>query len=184
MLGNYSLSGSYMAGAVLPVYDLQLGARINNEKHELDWNIIADEPIESIAVEVSSDGKTFTNLQTINGTLRKFVYQPLEKTTLYYRLHVVTASQLKYYSNIVSLRPVKNSNKYNLLTNIVNQNSVVVNSNGSYQWRLVDMNGRQLGTGRMTTGYNRIEAGFMSSGMYLLQIIDGSEITTEKIIKK
>lgn len=184
MLGNYSLSGSYMAGAVLPVYDLQLGARINNEKHELDWNIIADEPIESIAVEVSSDGKTFSNLQTVTGTLRKFVYQPLEKTTLYYRLHVVTASQLKYYSNIVSLRPVKNSNKYNLLTNIVNQNSVVVNSNGTYQWRLVDMNGRQLGTGRMATGYNRIEAGFMSSGMYLLQIIDGSEITTEKIIKK
>jgi hypothetical protein len=184
MLGNYTVSGTVISGTPLPVYSLNLNGKAINEKHELEWNIIADEPIEKIQVEVSTDGKNFSELQTIGGDMRKFVYQPSEKTTFFYRLHVITASQLKYYSNIVSIRQVNSNRKYNLLTNIISQNSVVVNSNGNYQWRLVDMNGRQLSSGRFNTGSNRIEPGFMSNGMYLLQVIDGSEITTEKIIKK
>ena len=184
MLGNYTLSGSFEAGVILPVYDLQLSARIANEKHELDWNIIADEPIENITVEVSTDGRTFTALQDINGSLRKFVYQPFEKTTLYYRLLVVTATHLKYYSNIVSLRAVNGGKKYNINTNFINSNTIVVNSNGNYNWRLIDMNGRLYSSGRLNSGANRIEVAAQSSGMYLLQIIDGSEISTEKLIKK
>jgi Secretion system C-terminal sorting domain len=184
MLGNYTLSGSFRAGATLPVYDLKLSARVANEKHELDWNIIADEPIDNITVEVSTDGTNFNALQDVNGSLRKFIYQPFDKSTLFYRLHVITASQLKYYSNIVSLRAVSGGKKYNLNTNFINSSSIVVNSKGNYNWRLMDMNGRMYGSGRLNNGSNRIEASNLSSGMYLLQVIDGSEITTEKIIKK
>lgn len=184
MLGNYTLSGSFQAGSTLPVYDLKLSARIVNEKHELDWSIIADEPIESISIEVSTDGKNFTPLQDLSGTLRRFAYQPFEKSTLYYRLHVVTATQLKYYSNIVNLRAVQSIKKYNLNTNFISGNSIVINSSSQYNWRLVDMNGRVYGTGRFNSGTNRVDAATLSSGMYLLQIIDGSEINTEKLIKK
>lgn len=184
MLGNYSLSGNFQAGATLPIYDLKLNARIANEKHELDWNIIADEPIDNITVEVSTDGRSFSQLQDVNGSLRKFIYQPFDKTTLYYRLLVVTASQLKYYSNIVSLRAVNGVKKFNLTTNFINSNSIVVNSSGNFNWRLMDMNGRLYASGRLNNGSNRIEASNLSSGMYLLQVIDGSEITTEKLIKK
>jgi hypothetical protein len=183
MLGDYYITGIVAGASVLPIHSLNLTARVVNEKHELEWNIIADEPIDLINVQVSTDGRNFTALQDVNGTLRSFVYQPMEKATLYYRLHITTASQLKYYSNIVSLSSVNGKGKYNLLTNLINSNSIVVISNGSYNWRLVDMNGRQLGNGRMTAGNNRIPANGLSSGMYLLQIIDGSEITTEKLVK-
>ncbi len=184
MLGNYTISGSFQSGNILPVYDLNLSARIDNEKHQLDWNIIADEPIENIRIEVSVDGKTFTSLQDINGSLRKFVYQPFEKSTLYYRLHVITASQLKYYSNIVSLRAVNGRKKYNITTNFINSSSIVVNSNGNYNWRLIGINGHVYSSGRLNNGANRIEADALTSGMYLLQVIDGTEISTEKLIKK
>jgi hypothetical protein len=40
------------------------------------------------------------------------------------------------------------------------------------------------GSGRLNNGANRIDAAALNSGMYLLQIIDGSEITTEKLIKQ
>jgi hypothetical protein len=183
MLGNYAMSGTFQAGAILPIQSLQLSGRIANEKHELDWNIIADEPVETITVEVSSDGRTFTNLQDINGSLRKFIYQPFEKATMYYRLHVVTASQLTYYSNIVALREVNASIKYKLLSNLVTGNSIVVTSKGNFNWRLIDMNGRSLQSGRISNGYNRIDAAGLSSGMYLLQVIDGTEINTEKLVK-
>ena len=183
MLGNYTVSGTFQAGATLPIHSLQLSGRIANEKHELDWNIIADEPVETITVEVSADGRTFTNLQDINGSLRKFIYQPFEKATMYYRLHVVTASQLTYYSNIVSLREVNASSKYKLLSNLVTGNSIVVNSKGNFNWKLIDMNGRNMQSGRISNGYNRIDAASLSSGMYLLQVIDGAEISTEKLVK-
>ncbi len=183
MLGNYAMSGTFQAGAILPIQSLQLSGRIANEKHELDWNIIADEPVETITVEVSSDGRTFTNLQDINGSLRKFIYQPFEKATMYYRLHVVTASQLTYYSNIVALREVNANSKYKLLSNLVTGNSIVVTSKGNFNWRLIDMNGRSLQSGRINNGYNRIDAAGLSSGMYLLQVIDGTKINTEKLVK-
>jgi hypothetical protein len=184
MLGNYTVSGTFMSGSPLPVYSLNLSGRATNEQHELDWSIIADEPIDNISVEVSTDGKNFSLLQDVNGSLRRFVYQPLDKSTLYYRLHVVTASQLKYYSNVVSLRSANGNGRLNLLTNIINSNTIVVNSTGNYNWRLIDMNGRQLTSGRITAGSNRIATGALSSGMYLLQVIDGAEIITERIVKQ
>lgn len=184
MLGSYSVSGTFTAGSALPIYSLTLNGAVANNKHELNWNIIADEPIETITVEISSDGKTFTNLQDVTGSLRKFVYQPFEKGTAYYRLHVVTASQLKYYSNIISLREAKGGAKYNLVSNIINGNSISINSNGDFGWRILDMNGRSIGNGKMAIGLNRLTAANLTNGMYLLQIMDGAEITTEKIVKQ
>lgn len=184
MLGSYSVTGTFTAGAALPIYSLTLNGEVANNKHELTWNIIADEPIETITVEISSDGKTFTNLQDVTGSLRKFVYQPFEKGTAYYRLHVVTVSQLKYYSNIISLREAKGGAKYNLVSNIITGNSISINSNDNFGWRLLDMNGRSIGNGKMITGLNRLTAANLTNGMYLLQIMDGAEITTEKIVKQ
>jgi hypothetical protein len=84
----------------------------------------------------------------------------------------------------VNLRAVNGIKKYNITTNFINTNSIVVNSNGNYNWRLLDVNGRMYGSGRLNNGANRIDAGNLSSGMYLLQVMDGSEINTEKLIKK
>jgi len=184
MLGNYVMSGAFLPNSTLPVYSLTLNGAVTNNKHDLNWNIVADEPIESITLETSTDGRTFTDLQEVSGTLRKFVYQPYEKGTVYYRLHVVTASQLKYYSNIVSLREAGGGSKYSLLSNLVNGSSLAVNSTGAYNWRLVDMNGRNVANGKMNIGLNRINTNQLTNGMYLLQIIDGSEISTEKIVKQ
>ena len=182
MLGDYVIQGAPLAA--LPVHSLNLSGAVTNNKHELNWNIVADEPIESIAIEASTDGKTFSTLQDVNNSLRKFVYQPFEKGTVYYRVYVVTVSQLKYYSNIISLKEAKAAGKYNLLTNVISGTDISINSTGNYAWKLIDMNGRNMGNGKMTNGYNRLDASKMSSGMYLLQIIDGTEISTEKIVKK
>jgi hypothetical protein len=184
MLGSYSVTGTFVAGAALPIYSLAQNGAVANNKHELSWNIIADEPIETVTVEISSDGRTFTNLQDVSGSLRKFVYQPFEKGTAYYRLHVVTASQLKYYSNIISLREAKGGGKYSLVSNIIHGNSISINSNESFGWRILDMNGRSIANGRMSTGFNHLNATNLSNGMYLLQIMDGTEILTEKIVKQ
>ncbi|HMO33983.1 MAG TPA: T9SS type A sorting domain-containing protein [Lacibacter sp.] len=184
MIGSYALTGSFTANTTLPVYSLVLSGNNSRNKHELSWSIVADEPLESIVLEVSADGRSFTRLQELQGNLRKFVYQPFEKTTLYYRLHVTTASQLSYYSNIVHLREVKTDTKFTLVSNLITGNDILLNAAGSYTWRLVDMNGRSIGNGRTTTGINRIPAGGLGSGMYVLQVADGSELMTERLVKQ
>jgi hypothetical protein len=74
--------------------------------------------------------------------------------------------------------------RYNLLTNVIHNNTVVVNSQGNLNWRMVDLNGRTLMTGKMTTGTNRIDAARLPQGMFLLQILDGATVKTEKLIKQ
>jgi hypothetical protein len=183
MLGNYNMTGTFIANSTLPIYSLNLSGAINQSKHELSWGIVADEAIDNIRIEVSEDGRSFSKLQDVVGTQRSFSYQPQQSKALYYRLFVTTASQLTYYSNIITLKQVATGSNYTILSNRITTNEVVVNSKGSYSWRLIDMNGRSLQSGRLTTGINRLSTPAINSGMYLLQIADGQNITTERIIK-
>jgi hypothetical protein len=183
MLGDYSVAGAALP-STLPVQSMKLNGKANNSNHELNWNIVADEPIESISIETSTNGMSFSSMQNVNSSSTSFGYQPSEKKTIYYRLLVTTASQLKYYSNVVALREVGGKSKVDVVTNIISKNEIGLNSNGSYNWRIIDMSGRALANGRTTTGFNQLQAGTLNSGMYLLQIIDGGEIITEKIVKQ
>jgi len=183
MLGNYNITGTFTASGSLPIYSLNLSGSVDQNQHRLNWNIVADEAIESIRVEVSADGRNFSKLQDLSGTTRQFAYQPMDSKPMHYRLFVTTASQLTYYSNIVSLKETATSANYTLLSNRINGTELVVNSKGSYNWRLLDMNGRNLQNGRLTTGVNRLQTPTLNSGMYLLQVIDGTNITTERLIK-
>ena len=183
MLGDYVISGAALP-ATLPIQSMKLTGKAVNNKHELNWNIIADEPIESIVVETSTTGNSFSSLQSVNSNSTRFDHQPTEKKTFFYRLFVTTASQLKYYSNVVALREVGKSSKFDVVTNIINKNEVAINSNGSYNWRILDMSGRSLANGKTSPGFNLLQTGAITSGMYLLQIIDGNEIITEKIVKQ
>ena len=82
------------------------------------------------------------------------------------------------------MREVTNSTKIDVVTNIINKNEIALNSKGNFNWRVVDMSGRALANGRTTIGYNVLPTGSLNSGMYLLQIIDGSDITTQKIVRQ
>lgn len=184
MLGSYVMQGSFETHAVLPVYSLLLTGTQTNNQHELSWNIVADEAVGSVILERSTDGHTFTKLQEVSGSVSRFTYQPLEKKTTYYRLLVKTASQLSYYSNIISIREVTATAAYSIVSNIITDQTILVTSSGQFNWRLTDMNGRSLGNGRMNSGMNRISSNQLTKGMYLLQIHDGTVLRTEKIVKQ
>ncbi len=183
MLGDYTVSGAALP-STLPVQSMKLNGKANNNKHELNWNIVADEPIESISIETSTNGMSFGSIQKVSGNSTNFDYLPSENKTIYYRLLVTTASQMKYYSNVVALREVGGQSKFDVVTNIISKNEIALNSKGSYNWRLIDMSGRALANGRTTNGFNLIQPGTLNSGMYLLQVIDGGEVVTEKIVKQ
>lgn len=182
MIGSYNIIGTFTAGGSLPVYSLVLNGNNNKGKHELSWNIVADEALESVTVETSEDGRSFTKLQDVNSNSRAFAYQPVSTGNRFYRLHVVTASQLKYYSNVINIKSSSNEVKFNILNNRVTGNEIVAQSKGNYTYRLLDMGGRNIQSGRVNIGFNRISSPALKSGMYLIQIIDGTEVTTERLM--
>ena len=182
MLGNYNMTGTFVANSSLPVYSLVLNGNNNKGKHELSWSIVADEELESVTIETSEDGKNFLQMEDVNSTSRNFAYQPVTTGNRFYRLHVVTASQLEYYSNIVNIKSSSSEAKVKILNNIISGQEIVVHSKGNYAYRLLDMGGRNLQSGRMTIGFNRLSAPAKQSGMYLLQIVDGAEVTTERLM--
>lgn len=183
MLGSYVMSGSVItASNILPVHSLVLNGKKANQKHELNWTIVADEALESILVQSSSDGKEFTTLQTLGGVERNFSYQPIESGNRFYRIKVTTASQLSYYSNIVALQSTVEGAKYQIVSNQPGNKNILVNSKAGFAYRLTDMGGRNIQSGRMNIGNNTLGGGNLTAGMYLLQIIDGPETITEKIL--
>jgi hypothetical protein len=182
MVGNYNIIGSFTANSSLPVYSLVLNGNNNKGKHELSWNIVADEALESVTVETSEDGRSFTRLQDVNSNSRAFAYQPVSTGDRFYRLYVVTASQLKYYSNIINIKSTSKDVKFNILNNRITGNEIVAQSKGNYNYRLLDMGGRNIQSGRVNIGLNRISSPTLKSGMYLIQIIDGTEVTTERLM--
>lgn len=184
MLGSYSMSGTFLGGATLPIYSLSLTGNVTNGRHDLRWNIIADEPIESIMIQASGDGRHFQDLTPVDPEARSYSHQPHERNkTQYYRLSVVTASQLHYYSNIISLKEGKTQENVTLISNTIAHELVMV-SKANYDWRMMDMNGRVVNSGRLTNGFNRVATQSMPAGMYLLQVIDGPTLTTHKILKR
>ena len=70
-LGSYTISGTFSPLSVTPIKQLLLTGKTDKNKHILNWNIIADEPISSLVLESSANGTTFTSLTTLSQSFTK-----------------------------------------------------------------------------------------------------------------
>ena len=184
--GNYGSLGSYTLtgfNGPLPIHDVTLSGNINKDKHALSWNIIADEPIKTQVVEVSTDGIIFKPLSTLNSTTKVFSYIPYNTGTLYYRIKVTSVIDQTAYSNIVALKVTGKPEKSFAVSSFV-QNEITVNAYGNYQYRLSDASGRLIAIGTGSNGTNRINVDNRPGGLYILQLFINNEQQTERIIKQ
>ena len=179
-LGAYTLTGF---NGPLPIHDVTLNGTINNNKHDLSWSIIADEPIKEQVVEVSEDGIIFKPLYTLYNTTKVFSYSPYNSGMLYYRIKVTSVIDQTAYSNIVALKATGKPEKSFTVSTFV-QHEITVNAYDNYQYRLSDANGRMIATGIGTKGMNRINVDNKPSGLYVLQLFSNNEKQTERIIKQ
>lgn len=178
-LGSYSLLG--VKGA-LPIHDVRISGKAENNRHVFNWNIIADEPVKTQTLEVSTDGRTFSNLSPVSTASRNFSYTPSETGVLYYRLKVVSVIDQTAYSNVLALKATGKIQTYNVSTLV--QNDIAINGPASYQYRLMDMNGRIISRGNGTKGFNHVSLQNRPSGIYVLQITSDHIKQTERIIKQ
>lgn len=180
-LGSYTLTGSILATA-LPVHKLELKATTQDDRHNLSWDIIADERVVNQTIEIATDNANFQPLADLSADARNYVYSPAKSALLYYRLRVTFDNGADYYSNIVSLRNGV-TNGPSLLSNVVT-NNISVNGAAKSVYVVHDMNGRTLAKGQLAQGLNTIPAGFLPNGIYVLQVENNGQRFTEKFIKR
>jgi len=179
-LGSYTLSGT--SGA-LPIHDVNLSGNADKGKHNLNWKIIADEPIRTIVVESSNDGTNFKPLATVGSTLSKFSYTSYTTNTIFYRLKVTSVLDQTVYSNTIAIIGAGASDKAFYVSTLV-RNEVSVNAPSNYQYILNDINGRIVNKGTGVRGVNKINVSAQQDGMYFIQLFNIDQRQTERIIKQ
>ncbi len=181
-LGSYSLQGNILTVA-LPLRRLELHGELAGDKHRLTWIIDADEAITKQVLEISTDGRNFSQVTQPPNDLRSFMYKPYVTTTAQYRLNVTFDNGRQYYSNIVSLRNTGTAYWPKLIGNVAN-NNIVVSSPGTYNFAIYDFSGKAVGKGQLSNGLNTINTTDITGGMYIIQFTNGIEQRTDKFIKQ
>jgi hypothetical protein len=183
-LGSYTVNATYTVASTLPLHKLELKGIAKNSKHELSWEVVADEVITYQSIEVSTNGVDFQQLTNAGRIATAYSYNVDKSGILYYRLNVTFDNGNNYYSNIVMLKAdVAPVVKPFMVGNIV-RNNVTVNSPTTYNYNVFDLNGRMVSKGQLVRGLNTISSSSLTNGMYIIQYYTNSEQFTEKFMKQ
>jgi hypothetical protein len=178
-LGSYTITGSFSG---LPIHEVKLNGTSEKSKHNLNWNIVADEPIKNIEVQTSADGTSFTGLTGVAAASTKFSYQPFTSSTVFYRLKVTSVLNQTVYSNTIALRGIDAENNFKVSTLV--HDEIIINAANNYQFILNDMSGKTISTGTGLKGINHVDVSNQSGGMYIIQLFNNDKRQTERIIKQ
>jgi len=180
-LGSYNLRG--YTSVLLPIRSIVLAGKKENNKHDLSWDIIADEPIRSIIIETSLDGATFKAIQNFSMAERNTSYTPALSGNVFYRLMATSVTGEKVFSNVISLKSSGITAKaFNVTTSVYNE--ISVQADAKFQYQLTDVSGKIITRGNGTEGFNKINMNGHTRGMYILQLINNNERQVERIIKQ
>lgn len=176
-IGTYTLTCS---SSKIALRSLALTGAAGLDGHSLKWDMENPEAVAQQSVELSSDGVTFTTISNSNIRGKQYQYHPKDNNIKYYRIRIITISDETVYSNVVALKTlVAGSFELNTLV----QNQINVNASENYQYKILDMNGRVINTGKGVKGMNYINMLNASKGMYVIQIYGTTTQKTERIIK-
>jgi hypothetical protein len=182
IMGSYSVQGE-LVESPLPLHKLDLKGTFSQDRHILNWDIEADENVTKQILEISVDGKNFSQLVQPDNADRSYTYWPVTKAALY-RVYAEFDNGSHYYSNIVAIRQPNNNYKPKLVNSLVTNDAITVTSPAIFDYTLFDLNGRVLTRGKVENGMNTITAGGLLRGMYLISFTDGEQQWTEKLVKQ
>lgn len=184
-LGSYSLQARVEPGGgdILPLQDLRLEARWANGDHQLQWSLVADEPVNAQSLEISYDGRVYEPLAEMDAASRYYQYRPVQVVTAtYYRIRVDLADGHRYYSNTAVVQKGQLKDRPTLLQNPTRADQIRIDAPEGCSVRIVDLQGRTLQSGWLQTGIQTLVGNGLKPGIYLLQFNRGKQQWTEKLM--
>ncbi len=182
-LGSYTIIGTFYPTSVTPIRSIVLTGRVDKNKHDLDWSIIADEQIKTIELQSSPDGVTFNPITTVAPTARNFMYDPFSSSNIFYRLKVTSVIYQTSFSNVIVLKSSGSNQKKTVVSTYVHD-EIMINAGDNFQYLLTDISGRVMAKGNNNAGISKINIANAPNGIYVIQIISNNERLTERIIKQ
>ena len=183
IMGAYSVQGQLIESP-LPLHKLQLKGTFDKDDRSLTWTVQADETMTKQIIEISTDGKNFSELRQPDNNDRSYSYRPTNTGAALYRLYAEFDNGGHYYSNIVAIKPSGNNYKPKVLNTLVTNGVITVSSPSVFDYSLLDLAGQVLAKGKVENGMNTISANGMITGMYLIRFMDGDQQYTEKLVKQ
>jgi len=183
---NYSSIGSYtMTGfrSALPIKKVSLNGSSIKNAHQLNWDIITDEPLQQLEIESSIKGEIFNKISTVKGDEKMFTCMPTDNNSKFYRLKATSIYNQIMYSNVIYLKGMESNIKAFTISNFVSD-KISLTANENYRYKLIDNYGRVLEMGSGYKGNQQISLLGKSSGIYFLQIFGATQKTTERIVKQ
>jgi hypothetical protein len=195
----YYPGGCSPAQSPLPVKLVSFQGNMNNGKVNLQWAVAQNEINDHFEVERSNDGKTFTTkgivaATTKNGSESYSFGETVNSEKVYYRLKMFDINQVITYSKILAFqtKTATSGNGIKIINNPITDKLTLSYSSvstQSVQIKVYDLNGRMQMSERMNAyeGSNLISLTISSSfktGMYVVEINNGSERQTAKFVKQ
>ena len=193
-----SLNGSPLTALnctslVLPVKLSAFNARINNCSVNLEWTAETETAFKSYEVQYSTDGASFKTIATLPaaenlGTPQKYSYTDASAAqgNVFYRLKMLDIDGKFDYSKVVTTKLGCVKSPFSVYPNPVTD-ILTINNSGSQNEdatvKLFDNNGRLIYSHKMLGGTNTINTHYLPNGIYLLQLNNGHEVQSIKIIK-
>jgi hypothetical protein len=178
-LGSYTITGSK---GVLAIHSVAMQGKIIKNTHELNWNIISDEPIVKQVLEASSNGIDFSPIMIDVTGAKSFNYTPNKSGTLFYRLKITSSIGESSFSNIVVIKASGEEKLFTVST--LTQSDIHVTALANYNYNIYDANARLITSGKQLKGNNIIKIVNLPTGMYILQMMNNNYKQTERIIKQ
>jgi len=178
-LGSYTLKASFAPTPLAAT--IVLSGNVENEKHDLKWQINSDEPVKNIVLENSLNQTIFNAQSTFSSQTPQYAFVPSQEGNISYRIKITTQTGKVFYSNIVTLHAATKIKKF-IVSNFVHS-EITINALENFKFQLSDMNGRIMKNGNVNSGINSINLNNCPNGIYFLQIISNSQRTTQRIVK-
>jgi hypothetical protein len=184
-LGSYSLlSRIEDNNTVLALRKLELRGTQNGDMHQFNWIVDADEKIDEQVLEVSADGRKYTELTTAAKDDRSYIYRPSSFTNTLYRLRVTFDNGRRNYSNTIAIRENELTKRPKLVSNLINSSTITISSPGNYSYNIVNFNGMIIKTGRLNSGINSIVIEQLKTGIYFVRFTNNKEQWTDKLLRQ
>jgi hypothetical protein len=179
---------------ILPVNLTTFKGIKNNEGNLLNWSTSSEQDNKHFEIERSSNGTSFEKIGVVSGngtTSSIHNYSFLDKTPLfkksYYRLKQVDLDGRFEYSKIIYVNN-QPSQSYKVLQNPVKDELIILAPSrfpDKINVQLLDISGRIIPFSYQLTGnriYGTLNA--VHAGLYFVRIIDGTEVSSIKILKQ